>query len=96
MDGPFDMQGMRLSTDAAGAQTGRSLGHHLLHPQILRILVLLKSVDFEAQSSLLQNRLYPQIQILNAYPDIYSIFILMFAISFFISMSYVLRLSGDQ
>ena len=28
-------------TGAAGAQTCRSLGHHLLHPKILRLLVLL-------------------------------------------------------
>jgi hypothetical protein len=38
---------------AAGARTSRSLGHHLFHPQILRLLVLLKPADFEAQSSLL-------------------------------------------
>ena len=29
-----------VSTGAAGAQTRRSLGHHLLHPLILRLLVL--------------------------------------------------------
>ena len=29
-----------ISTGAAGAQTPRSLGHHLLHPLILRLLVL--------------------------------------------------------
>ena len=52
-----------VSTGAAGARTHRSLGHHLLHPQILRLLVLLKPVDFEDQCSLLQNRLHPQIQI---------------------------------
>ena len=34
----------------------------LLHPQILRLLVLLKPADFEAQSSLLKNRLHEQIQ----------------------------------
>jgi hypothetical protein len=28
------------STGAVSAQTSRSLGHHLLHPQILRLLVL--------------------------------------------------------
>ena len=38
---------------AAGARTGRSLGHQLLHPQILRLLEVLKPVCFEAQSSLL-------------------------------------------
>ena len=42
-----------VSTGAAGAQTRRSLGHHLLHPLILRLLVLCAPVDFEAQSSLL-------------------------------------------
>ena len=29
-----------VSTGAAGAQTRRSSGHHLLHPLILRLLVL--------------------------------------------------------
>ena len=29
-----------VSMSAAGAQTRRSLGHHLLHPLILRLLVL--------------------------------------------------------
>ena len=38
---------------AAGARTRRSLGHHLLHPLILRLLVLCAPADFEAQSSLL-------------------------------------------
>ena len=33
--------------------TRRSLGHHLLHLQILSLLVLLKPLDFEVQSSLL-------------------------------------------
>ena len=42
-----------VSTGAASAQTRRSLGHHLLHPQILRLLLLLAPTDFEAQSSLL-------------------------------------------
>ena len=42
-----------VSTGAAGAQARRSWGHHLLHMQILRRLVLLKPTDFEAQSSLL-------------------------------------------
>ena len=40
-----------ISRGAAGAQTRRTLGHHILHPQILRLLVLLKPADFEAQSS---------------------------------------------
>ena len=39
---------------AAGAQTRRSMEHHLLHPQILKLLVLLKPADFEAHSSLEQ------------------------------------------
>ena len=38
---------------AAGAQIRIFLGHRLLHPQILRLLALLKTADFEAQSSLL-------------------------------------------
>ena len=42
-----------VSTGAAGAQTRRYLGHHLLHPLILRLLVLCAPADFEAQSSLL-------------------------------------------
>ena len=56
-------------TVAVGARTCRSLGHHLLHPLILRLVVLCTSADFEAQSSLLQNRLHPQIQIPNACPE---------------------------
>ena len=43
-----------ISTGAEGAQTCRSLGHHFLHPQILRLLVLLKPVGFEAQSSFIE------------------------------------------
>ena len=43
-----------VSMGAAGAQTHRSLGHHLLHPKTLRIFkVLLATGDFEDQSSLL-------------------------------------------
>ena len=42
-----------IRAGAAGARTHRSLGHHLLHPLILRILVLCAPADFEAQSSLL-------------------------------------------
>ena len=42
-----------VSTGAAGARTRRSLGHHLLHPLILRLLVLCAPSDFDAQSSLL-------------------------------------------
>ena len=41
-----------VSTGAAGAQTCRSLGNHLLHPQILRLWLLLAPTDFEAQSPL--------------------------------------------
>ena len=44
-----EMKSLRecVRTGAAGAQTRRSLGHHLWHPQILRLLVLLKPTDFE-------------------------------------------------
>ena len=42
-----------VSTGAVGAHTRRSLGHHLLHLLILRLLVLCAPADFEAQSSLL-------------------------------------------
>ena len=38
---------------AAGAGTRRSLGYHLLHPLILRLLVLCAPADFEAHCSLL-------------------------------------------
>ena len=51
-----------------GARTHRSLGYHLLHPLILRLLVLCAPADSEAQSSLLYNGLHPQIQIPNACP----------------------------
>ena len=40
-----------IRTGAAGARTRRSLGHHLLHPLILRLLVLCAPADFETQSS---------------------------------------------
>ena len=40
-----------VSRGAAGARTRRSLGHHLLHPLILRLLVLCAPADFETQSS---------------------------------------------
>ena len=36
-----------VSTGAAGARTRRSLGHHLLHPLIFRLLVLCAPTDFE-------------------------------------------------
>ena len=42
-----------VSAGAAGARTRRSLGNHLLHPLILRVLVLCAHANFEAQSSLL-------------------------------------------
>ena len=58
-----------VSTGTAGARICRSLRHHLLHLQILSLLVPLKPADFEAQSSLLKNRLHPQIQIPTACPD---------------------------
>ena len=38
-----------VSMGPAGARTRRSLGHHLLHSQILMLLVLLATADFEAQ-----------------------------------------------
>ena len=57
-----------VSTGAAGTRTRRFLGHHLLYPLILRLLLLCAPADFEAQSSLLLNRLHPQIQIPNACP----------------------------
>ena len=41
----------RLQT-AAAARTRISLGHHLLHPRISRLLVLLTPADFEAQRSM--------------------------------------------
>ena len=59
---------LALSMGAAGARNRRSLGHHLLYPLILRLLVLCAPADFEAQSSLLLNRLHLQIQIPNACP----------------------------
>ena len=42
-----------VSRGAAGARTRRSLEHHLLHPQILMLLVLSAPTDFEVQSYLL-------------------------------------------
>ena len=47
-----------ISTGAAGARTPRSLGHHLLHPLILRPRALFYITDQ-----------YPQIQIPNTCPD---------------------------
>ena len=37
---PYILHREWVSTGAAGAQTRRSLGHYLLHPLILRLLVL--------------------------------------------------------
>jgi hypothetical protein len=42
-----------ISMGEAGAQTRRSLGLRLFHLQILRLLLLLKPADFEAQSTVL-------------------------------------------
>ena len=53
-----------VSTGAAVAQTCRSLGHQLLHPLILRRLVICSPADCENP----ENRLHPQIQIPNAFP----------------------------
>ena len=47
---------------SVGAQTCRSLGHHLLHPHIFRPRALWA-----------ENRLHLQIQIPNAYPEIEAI-----------------------
>ena len=52
-----------VSTGAAGARTRRFSEHHLLHPLILRLLVLCAPADFEAH-----HLLHPQIQIPNAFP----------------------------
>ena len=68
-----DIISLRRECASMGARTFRSLGNCLLHPQILRVLVQLKPADFEAQGSLLKNRLHPQIQIPYAYPDCISI-----------------------
>ena len=54
-----------VSTGAAGARTRRFSEHHLLHPLILRLLVLCAPADFEAH-----HLLHPQIQIPNAFPAI--------------------------
>ena len=42
-----------VSTGAAGAQTCRSLGHHLLHPQILRPRALFYRTDYNRRSKFL-------------------------------------------
>ena len=56
-----------VSMGAAGAQICRSFGHHLLHLHILRLLVLLKPADFEAQLSSIE-KTAPAIQISNPFP----------------------------
>ena len=55
-----------VRTGAAGARTRRSLGHHLLHPLILRLLVLCAPADCKNP----ENRLHrhPQIQTPNTFP----------------------------
>ena len=52
-----------INKGPAGARTRRSFGHHLLHPLILRLLVLCAPADFEAH-----HLLHPQIQIPSAFP----------------------------
>ena len=59
-----------VTTGAAGAQTCRSLGHHLLHPLILRLLVICAPTDFENPENRLHTHPHPQIQIPNAIPAI--------------------------
>ena len=51
---------------AAGARTRRSLGHHLLHPLILRLLALCAPAVLQPRA--LQDAPAPQIQIPNAFP----------------------------
>jgi hypothetical protein len=56
MDGKLSLVTVQrecVSMGAAGARTCRSLGHHLLHPLILRLLVLCAPANFDAQSSIL-------------------------------------------
>ena len=55
-----------VSTGAVGAQTRRFLGHHLLPPLILRLLVLWAPAVLRTSSS--RMHLHPQIQIPNAFP----------------------------
>ena len=62
-----------ISTGAVGARTRRFSEHHLLHPLILRLLVLCAPADFEAH-----HLLHPQIQIPNAFPDSTRFFILLY------------------
>jgi hypothetical protein len=56
----------QISNGAAGAQTRKSLGDHLLHPLILRLLVLCAPTVLRPKLS--RMHLHPQIQIPNAFP----------------------------
>ena len=47
------LQDSRNALFSTGARMRRSLGHHLLQPQILKLLLLMKPADFDAQNSLL-------------------------------------------
>ena len=48
----------------------KPVDHQILHPeQILRLLELLVPVDFEAETTLLINRLHPQIQWMGSKPS---------------------------
>ena len=59
-----------VSTGAAGGRTRRFSEHHLLHPLILRLLVLCAPADFEAH-----HLLHPQIQIPNAFPGTVNLYV---------------------
>ena len=52
-----------VSTGAAGAQSRRSLEHHLLHPLLLRLLILCAPAVLRPRA-----HLHPQIQIPNVFP----------------------------
>ena len=54
---------------AAGARTRISLGHHLLHPLILRLLLLCAPAVWDPELS--RMHLHPQIQAPNAFPEIW-------------------------
>ena len=62
---------------AVGAQTHRSLGYHLLHPQILRLLVLLQLHILRLRAL---EQTAPSIQIPNACPNKTSTCLLMFKV----------------
>ena len=59
-----------FSMGAAVARIRRSLWHHLLHPLILRLLVICALVVLRPRA--LQDAQHPQAQIPNAFPDHYS------------------------